>query len=135
MEKAGNHAASLSAEAANWEPLDADTNSVAAIAAHMCGVVRWWVAQGLTGKDVGRQRDTEFVAQVDANGEINFWGARRTIADVISETRSIAADILANLDPAALTEQSAVDTLGLRSTGGPSCTPSTSFPSTSATWS
>ena len=28
------------------------------------------------------------------------------------ETRSIAADILANLDPAALTEQSAVDTLG-----------------------
>ena len=38
LEKAGNHAASLSAEAANWEPLDADTNSVAAIAAHMCGV-------------------------------------------------------------------------------------------------
>ena len=112
LEKAGKHAASLSAEATNWEPLDADTNSVAAIAAHMCGVVRWWVAQGLTGKDVGRQRDTEFVAQVDANGEINFWGARRTIADVISETRSIAADILANLDPAALTEQSAVDTLG-----------------------
>ena len=103
LEKAGKHAASLSAEAANWEPLDADTNSVAAIAAHMCGVVRWWVAQGLTGKDVGRQRDTEFVAQVDANGEINFWGTRRTIADVISETRSIAADILANLDPAALT--------------------------------
>ena len=37
LEKADNHAASLSAEAANWEPLDADTNSVAAIAAHMCG--------------------------------------------------------------------------------------------------
>ena len=73
-----------------------------------------WVAQGLTGKEVGigRQRDTEFVAQVDANGQINFWGTRRTIADVISETRSIAADILANLDSAALTEQSAVDTLG-----------------------
>ena len=68
----------------------------------------------MTGKDVGRQRDTEFVAQVDANGEINFWGTRRTIADVISETRSIAADILANLDPASLTEQSAVDTLGPR---------------------
>ena len=37
LEKAANHAASLSAEAVNWEPLDADTNSVAAISAHMCG--------------------------------------------------------------------------------------------------
>ena len=96
----------------NWEPLDADTNSVAAIAAHMCGVVRWWVGQGLTGKDVGRQRDTEFVARVDSNGEIDFWGTRRTIAAVISETRTLSSDILANLDPASLTEQSAVDTLG-----------------------
>ena len=114
LEKAGKHAASLSADALNWKPLDSDTNSVGAIAAHMCGVVRWWVAQGLTGNEVGRQRDTEFVAQVDANGEINFWGARRTIADVISETRSIAADVLDNLDPASLTGQSAVDTLGPR---------------------
>ena len=104
LKKADEHAASLSADALNWEPLDADTNSVAALAAHMCGVVRWWVAQGLTGNEVGRQRDTEFVAQVDANGEINFWGTRRTITDVISETRSIAADVLANLDPASLTE-------------------------------
>ena len=114
LKKADEHAASLSTDALNWEPLDADTNSVAALAAHMCGVVRWWVAQGLTGNEVGRQRDTEFVAQVDANGEINFWGARRTIADVISETRSIAADVLANLDPTSLTDQSAVDTLGPR---------------------
>ena len=114
LEKAGQHAAALSAEAANWEPLDADTNSVGAIAAHICGVVRWWVVQGLTGRDVGRQRDTEFSARVDANGEINFWGARRPLAAVISETRSLASDILANLDPAALTELSAVDTLGPR---------------------
>ena len=114
LKKADEHADSLSADALNWEPLDADTNSVAALAAHMCGVVRWWVAQGLTGNEVGRQRDTEFVARVDANGEINFWGTRRAITDVISETRSIAADVLANLDPASLTEQSAVDTLGPR---------------------
>ena len=63
LEKADSHAASLSTDALNWQPLDADTNSVAALCAHMCGVVRWWVQQGLTGNDVGRQRDTEFVAQ------------------------------------------------------------------------
>ena len=112
LEKADKHAASLSTDALNWEPLDADTNSVAALAAHMCGVVRWWVGQGLTGNDVGRQRDTEFVARVDSNGNIGFWGTSRPLADVIAETRSIAADTLASLDPAALTQQSAVDTLG-----------------------
>ena len=89
----------------------------------MCGVVRagGWTTilehpgQGSLdyGKDVpGRQRDTEFVARVDSNGEIDFWGTRRTIAAVISETRTLSSDILANLDPASLTEQSAVDTLG-----------------------
>ena len=110
--KAADHTAPLPPDALNWEPLDSDTNSVGAIAAHMCGVVRWWVAQGLTGNEVGRQRDTEFVARVDASGNIGFWGTSRPLADVISETRSIAADTLANLDPAALTQQSAVDTLG-----------------------
>ena len=112
LEKAGNHADSLSTDTLNWEPLDADVNSVAALCAHMCGVVRWWVGQGLTGNDVGRQRDTEFVARVDANDNINFWGKPRTIADVISETRALSREILSNLDPSALTQQSAVDTLG-----------------------
>ena len=112
LEKADSHAAYLSADALNWQPLDAGTNSVAALCAHMCGVVRWWVQQGLTGQDVGRQRDTEFVARVDDNGNLSFWGTSRPLADVISETRSISREILANLDPAALTQQSAVDTLG-----------------------
>lgn len=114
LEAAGNHAASLPPEAANWEPLDADTNSVAAICAHMCGVVRWWVQQGLTGQDVGRQRVTEFLARVDDNGNLSFWGTSRPLADVVSETRTLSKDILANLDPAALIQQSAVDTLGPR---------------------
>lgn len=112
LEKAAGHAASLTANALNWKPLYADTNSVAALCAHMCGVVRWWVQQGLTGQDVGRQRDTEFIAQVDANANLSFWGTNRPISDVISETRSISRDILADLDPASLTRQSAVDTLG-----------------------
>ena len=98
LEKADSHAASLSTDALNWQPLDADTNSVAALCAHMCGVVRWWVQQGLTGNDVGRQRDTEFVATVDDNGNLSFWGTRRPISDVISETRAISREILANLD-------------------------------------
>ena len=114
LEKADSHAASLSTDALNWQPLDADTNSVAALCAHMCGVVRWWVQQGLTGNDVGRQRDTEFVARVDANGNLSFWATSRPLSDVVSETRSISREILANLDPAALTQQSAVDTLGPR---------------------
>ena len=112
LEKADSHAASLSTDALNWQPLDADTNSVAALCAHMCGVVRWWVQQGLTGNDVGRQRDTEFVATVDADGNLSFWGTRRPISDVISETRAISREILANFDPSALTQNSAVDTLG-----------------------
>ena len=112
LEKAADNAAPLPPDALNWQPLDADTNSVAALCAHMCGVVRWWVQQGLTGNDVGRQRDTEFVATVDNNGNLSFWGARRPIADVISETRAISREILANLDLSALTQQSAVDTLG-----------------------
>ena len=112
LQKAADNAAPLTPDALNWQPLDADTNSVAALCAHMCGVVRWWVQQGLTGQDVGRQRDTEFVATVDAGGNLSFWGTRRPIADVISETRAISREILANLDPSALTQQSAVDTLG-----------------------
>lgn len=112
LDKAAGHAASLSTNALNWKPLYADTNSVAALCAHMCGVVRWWVQQGLTGQDVGRQRDTEFVATVDDSGNLSFWGTSRPIADVISETRSISREILANLDPSALAQQSAVDTLG-----------------------
>ena len=112
LEKAADNAAPLPPDALNWQPLDADTNSVAALCAHMCGVVRWWVQQGLTGNDVGRKRDTEFVATVDDNGNLSFWGTSRPLADVISETRAISKDILASLDPAALTQQSAVDTLG-----------------------
>ena len=80
----------------------------------MCGVVRWWVGQGLTGNDVGRQRDTEFVATRRRQRRHQLLGhAARTIADVISETRSPSPEeILTDLDPAALTQQSAVDTLG-----------------------
>lgn len=112
LEKAADNAAPLAPDALNWQPLDSDTNSVAALCAHMCGVVRWWVQQGLTGNDVGRKRDTEFVATVDDNGNLSFWGTSRPLADVISETKAISKDTLANLDPAALTQQSAVDTLG-----------------------
>ncbi len=112
LEKAADNAAPLTPDALNWQPLDTDTNSVAALCAHMCGVVRWWVGQGLTGNDVGRQRDTEFVARVDDSGNLSFWGTSRPIADVISETRAISREILASLDPSALTQLSAVDTLG-----------------------
>ena len=112
LEKAAANAAPLPTDALNWEPLDADTNSVAALCAHMCGVVRWWVQQGLTGNDVGRKRDTEFVARVDDNGSLDFWGNRRPLIDLISETRAISRETLSNLDPSALTQQSAVDTLG-----------------------
>ena len=112
LAKAAERAAPLDRETLNWRPLDSDTNSVAALCAHMCGVVRWWVVQGLTGRDVGRLRDTEFTAEVDAQGRIGFWGVPRTIDDVVTETRVQAAEVLGALEPSALEELSACETLG-----------------------
>ena len=88
LDKAKGHLDGLSREALNWRPLDGETNSVAAIAAHMCGVTIWWMVQGLTGEEVGRDRDGEFRAVVDDEGMITFWGERATLPSVIDRAQS-----------------------------------------------
>ncbi|MEE9247245.1 MAG: DUF664 domain-containing protein [Dehalococcoidia bacterium] len=88
LSKAKGHLEGLSREALNWRPLDGETNSVAAIAAHMCGVTIWWIVQGLAGEDAGRDRDSEFRAVVDDQGLITFWGERTTLPSLIERAKS-----------------------------------------------
>ena len=66
----------LSKQALNWRPLERDTNSLAVIVTHMCGVADFWVYQGLTGEDVGRVRNNEFEAVVETEDELLALTAR-----------------------------------------------------------
>ncbi|MCH7997314.1 MAG: DUF1572 family protein, partial [Chloroflexi bacterium] len=102
LSKARGHLDGLSREALNWRPLDGETNSVAAIAAHMCGVTIWWMVQGLTGEEVGRDREGEFRAVVDEEGLINFWGERATLPSVIDRAQSTFESVSEGLQADAL---------------------------------
>ena len=66
----------LPKQAFNWRPLERDTNSLAVIVTHMCGVADFWVYQGLSGEDVGRVRDNEFKAVVEREDELLALTAR-----------------------------------------------------------
>ncbi|MFQ5934674.1 MAG: DinB family protein [Dehalococcoidia bacterium] len=102
LDKIERHVGELSREALNWRPLERGTNSVAAIAAHMCGVANYWMIQAMTGKDVGRDRDSEFRVEVDERGYISFWGEQTTLLSLLARTRSDVADTLSRLPSAAL---------------------------------
>lgn len=53
----------LDADALNWRPPAPDTNSLYVIATHVLGNVEESIFQILGGRDVGRRRDREFVAE------------------------------------------------------------------------
>lgn len=53
----------LNVEALDWTPLASDTSSLAMLAHHCVGVLRLWVVEYLTGRDVGRDRAAEFAAK------------------------------------------------------------------------
>ena len=53
----------LPSEALDWTPLSKDTSSIAMLAHHAAGVIRLWFVEGLTGRDIGRNRDDEFAAR------------------------------------------------------------------------
>jgi uncharacterized damage-inducible protein DinB len=52
----------LDDEAANWQPLQTDTNSIYAILTHILGVDNFWVRQVIGGQTVQRNREAEFKA-------------------------------------------------------------------------
>jgi uncharacterized damage-inducible protein DinB len=52
----------LDDEAANWQPLQSDTNSIYAILTHIMGVDNFWVRQVIGGQTVQRNREAEFRA-------------------------------------------------------------------------
>ncbi len=52
----------LPAEALNWKPPAADTNSIFALVTHIAGSEAFWIQQVIAGIDVGRDRKAEFYA-------------------------------------------------------------------------
>lgn len=110
--KVGEHVKGLSPQALNWFPLERGTNSVGALAAHMCGLVRWWVLQGLSGRSVGRDRDSEFTVVVNSNRYIKFWGRAVDLSVLICQTQMFVCDALKKLDSVALDDTCLVNSLG-----------------------
>ena len=110
--KAGEHVKRLPYQALNWAPLERATNSVGALATHMCGLTRWWVLQGLSGESVGRDRGSEFTVVVDSNGHIEFWGRSVDLSMLICETQIFVCDALKKLDSVALDDTCFIDSLG-----------------------
>jgi uncharacterized damage-inducible protein DinB len=49
----------LDDEAANWQPLQSDTNSIYAILTHIMGVDNLWVRQVIGGQTVQSNREAE----------------------------------------------------------------------------
>lgn len=59
----------LSAEELNWRPLDpalGDTNSLAALAAHLAGSERWWIGELVGEIPANRNRPAEFLTVADS---------------------------------------------------------------------
>ncbi len=53
----------LDAAALNWHPLDAETNSLYALATHALGAERKWIHEIVGGRTIERDRDAELRAQ------------------------------------------------------------------------
>ncbi len=83
----------LPVEALDWAPLPRDTSSLSVLAHHCSGLLRLWMVEGLTGKDTGRSRESEFAAAgKDATA----------LTDLINGAYDDAAATLASIDPAQL---------------------------------
>ena len=60
----------LSAEALNWRPLPEGTNSIYVLVSHMTGSESFLIHQVIGGRDIGRNRDAEFVARGESPAEL-----------------------------------------------------------------
>jgi hypothetical protein len=92
----------LPPEALNWRPLpdrpgaDAHiTNSLAVVATHLAGSVRYWVGEVAGGRPAHRDRDAEFRAEAGEAGEL----VKR-----VSEAIQFARAVLDKLPPDQLDE-------------------------------
>lgn len=63
----------LNDEAANWQPLQAGTNSIYAILTHIIGVDNFWVRQIIGGQTVQRNREAEFRASGKIAELLTVW--------------------------------------------------------------
>ena len=60
----------LDEQGLNWTPLAQDTNSVAVLMTHIAWTERFWTRQVIAGRDIGRNRDAEFIARAASPAEL-----------------------------------------------------------------
>lgn len=102
LSKTKKHVEEAPREALNWKPAAEETNSVAAIAVHMCGVAQWWIVWGVAGHKIERDRPSEFRAVVDEEGYVDFWGRREKLTSLLRDTMADAGNAFDNLSEADL---------------------------------
>ena len=57
-------------EALNWNPLPGDANSIFAMVTHFCGSEGFWIRQVVGGTNIGRNRDSEFLAKGNSKEDL-----------------------------------------------------------------
>jgi len=80
-----------------WRRANASSNSIGNLLLHLAGNVRQWIVEGISGKNVHRDRASEFSARDGASGRELIDNLDRALAEVDS--------ILAGLTTADLTRQ------------------------------
>jgi hypothetical protein len=63
----------LEAEALNWRPAGADTNSMAVLAVHVLNSTRFWLHTAVGTAPPARDRDSEFVAEAASGDSLRAW--------------------------------------------------------------
>ena len=86
----------LPVAALDWTPLPEATSSLAMLAHHCAGVLRFWIVEGLTGQDTQRDRPAEFAARGQDAG---------ALATLINAAYDEAEAALKEIDPAVLDEE------------------------------
>jgi hypothetical protein len=60
----------MSTDELNWMPLEKDTNSAAVLVTHLAGAESFRIHQVVGGTDVGRNRETEFLARASSVADL-----------------------------------------------------------------
>lgn len=84
----------MSVEALNWTPLPEDTSSPCVLATHIAGSESFWIHQVVGGKNVDRDRDSEFKARGNSVAELEAMldRASQTTRNVLQGLSSDALD-------------------------------------------
>ena len=77
----------MDADALNWVPSAADTNSTAVLVAHIAGSESFWIHQVVGGIDVSRDRDAEFATKGSDAADLQA---------LLSKTGDTTRDVLSN---------------------------------------